>query len=179
MEPHKQRLQASLGAPVDKSIKRDRLWNMAPDLIPGHDALPKPEEPGIYVYLPPPEHATKTGVLVFPGGRYSSWAADTEGFNVAHFLNARGVAAFVVYYRNSLRCQYPVPLLDAQGALRLVRSRAGQYQLDDRKIGVMGFSAGATLPPPWQRALTRAIRQRLTRWTASRAVPILSCWRTR
>jgi len=40
---------------------------MAPDLIPGHDALFKPEEPGIYVYLPPPEHATKTGVLVFPG----------------------------------------------------------------------------------------------------------------
>jgi|GEM_PF-880103 len=125
--------------------KPERIWEMTPNLIPDHDTLSKPDEPKIYVYLPSAKNTTKSAVMIFPGGSYSSWAASTEGFNVARFLNTQGIAAFVVYYRNGTRYHYPVQLLDAQRALRLVRSRAQQYGIDPQRIGVMGFSAGGHL----------------------------------
>lgn len=72
-------------------------------------------------------------------------AIDKEGTQVAHWLNERGVAAFVLTYRLGPRYHYPVELLDAQRALRYVRSHAAENGLEPDRIGIMGFSAGGHL----------------------------------
>ncbi|WP_046176022.1 alpha/beta hydrolase [Domibacillus indicus] len=88
---------------------------------------------------------TKQGpaVLVFPGGGYQR-RADHEGEPVAKWLNSLGVHAFVVHYRVA-PYKHPVPLLDASRAIRLVRHRAGQWNIDEKRVGVLGFSAGGHL----------------------------------
>ena len=91
------------------------------------------------------ENPTHTGVVVCPGGGYVELATDKEGTQVAHWLNARGVAAFVLTYRLGPRYHHPIELLDAQRALRYVRSNAANDGLDPHHIGIMGFSAGGHL----------------------------------
>lgn len=59
----------------------------------------KVQEPTIEVFLPSKRNATGKGVLVFPGGGYRVLAYDWEGWDIAKFLNANGIAAFVVKYR--------------------------------------------------------------------------------
>ena len=70
---------------------------------------------------------------------------DREGRQVAEWLNNLGIAAFVLKYRVAPAYHYPVPLLDAQRALRYVRSNASLYNLVANEIGIMGFSAGGHL----------------------------------
>ena len=68
-----------------------------------------------------------------------------EGIEVAQWLNARGVAAFVLTYRLGPRYHHPIPLLDAQRAIRYVRAHAAEDGLDPDHIGIWGFSAGGHL----------------------------------
>jgi acetyl esterase/lipase len=72
-----------------------------------------------------------------------------EGFDVAKQLNAYGIAAFVVKYRTPsdkhMRDRTLGPLQAAQQALRLVRERAGEWNVDPSRVGLMGFSAGGHL----------------------------------
>jgi endo-1,4-beta-xylanase len=75
---------------------------------------------------------------------------DHEGYNVARFLEARGIAAFVLKYRlpRAAGSTYTVEvdaLGDLKRALRLVRSHAAEWSLDEHRIGVIGFSAGGNL----------------------------------
>jgi acetyl esterase/lipase len=70
---------------------------------------------------------------------------EKEGATEAKWLAAHGVAAFVLQYRLAPGYRYPVPMLDGARAIRLVRSRAGEFGVDPRKIGVWGFSAGGHL----------------------------------
>jgi acetyl esterase/lipase len=72
-------------------------------------------------------------------------AMDDEGREIAEWLNARGVAAFVLRYRLGPRYHHPVELGDAQRALRLVRFHAAEYGVAPDKIGIWGFSAGGHL----------------------------------
>lgn len=72
-------------------------------------------------------------------------ATDWEGTKIAQWLNARGVAAFVLRYRLGPRYHYPVELLDAQRAIRYVRSHATEDDIDPTHIGIWGFSAGGHL----------------------------------
>jgi acetyl esterase/lipase len=72
-------------------------------------------------------------------------AVDHEGKQIAEWLNARGVAAFVLRYRLGPRYHHPIELGDAQRALRLVRFHAADYGLASDKIGIWGFSAGGHL----------------------------------
>jgi acetyl esterase/lipase len=70
----------------------------------------------------------------------------TEGANEATWFQARGVAAFVLQYRlPGEGYRFPAPLLDAQRAIRLVRSRATEWHIDPAKVGLIGFSAGGHL----------------------------------
>ena len=105
--------------------------------------------PGIYVYLPPKEKATGTGVIIFPGGGYGILAIAHEGHDVAKRFNEMGVAAFVVKYRlpadNTMVNKEIGPLQDAQRAIQLVRENAKEWGIDKNKIGIMGFSAGGHL----------------------------------
>lgn len=102
--------------------------------------------PAMMTFLAPAS-APKTGaaVVVFPGGGYWALAMDHEGVQIARFLNGLGVSAFVVRYRHGPLYHHPAPLLDAQRAIRLVRSRAEKLGLVGDRIGVWGFSAGGHL----------------------------------
>jgi acetyl esterase/lipase len=100
-----------------------------------------------------PEAAKNTGaaVLVFPGGGYNVLAWDHEGEQVARWLNSIGVTAAVLKYRVPRREGTPKDvqpvqaLMDAQRAISLVRSKAAEWQIDAKRIGVLGFSAGGHL----------------------------------
>ena len=100
-----------------------------------------------------PEAAKNTGVavLVFPGGGYNVLAWDHEGEQVARWLNSIGVTAAVLKYRVPRREGTPkdMPpvqaLMDAQRAISLVRSKAAEWGIDAKRIGVLGFSAGGHL----------------------------------
>ncbi len=123
------------------SVQKVYLW---PEGAPHVNGEAEADRPLLYVYLPPREKATGAGVVICPGGGYSGHAMDHEGVQVANFFNERGVAAFVLRYRLS-PYRHPVPLLDAQRAIRLVRQRAQEYGIDKDRLGIMGFSAGGHL----------------------------------
>ena len=107
----------------------------------------KPEnEPVLFAYRAEPQNAAKSAVIVCPGGGYAHLAIDHEGKQIAEWFNKLGVTAFVLQYRNtSSGHRHPVPMIDGQRAIRTVRARAAEWNLDSAKIGVMGFSAGGHL----------------------------------
>jgi len=111
--------------------------------------ISKVQEPTIEVYLPAKKSATGQAMLIFPGGGYGILAYDWEGTDIAKFLNSKGIAGIVVKYRLpsdvSQTDKHNVPLMDAQRAVRIVRGKAKEYNLDPNKIGIMGFSAGGHL----------------------------------
>ena len=87
-------------------------------------------------------------VVVFPGGGYSILAMDLEGTEVCDWLNTLGVNCALVKYRVPVRAGLPrhtPPLQDAQRAVGMVRARAAEWNLDPKRIGVLGFSAGGHL----------------------------------
>ncbi len=118
------------------------LWTGA---APGALGAADLDTPTIAVYLPTQANATKTGVVVAPGGGYQNLAMDHEGAQVARWLNERGVAAFVLKYRLGPKYHHPVELWDAQRAIRLVRSCAAEYGIAVDHLGIWGFSAGGHL----------------------------------
>jgi len=100
-------------------------------------------QPTITYYLP--EQPSGTGIVVLPGGGYGGLALDHEGEQIAQWLNANGIAAFVLRYRHAPRYAHPVPRMDARRAVRLVRARAEEFGVKPDRIGVLGFSAGGHL----------------------------------
>ena len=116
--------------------------------------------PTLTVYLPEKEKATGAAVVICPGGGYSGVAIDKEGHEVARWLNSLGVAGIVLKYRMPKPAEtgdaLPHPTADARRAIRLVRSRAGEWSLDPSRVGILGFSAGghlaATAAPQWEEA---------------------------
>jgi len=84
-----------------------------------------------------------SAVIICPGGGYSILAIDLEGYEIATWLNSLGITAFVLQYR--VPDKRDGALQDLQRAVRVVRENAGKWNLDPDKIGVMGFSAGASL----------------------------------
>ena len=107
------------------------------------------QNPDIAVYLPSKRFATGQAVVICPGGGYWVLAYDLEGTDIARYLNSIGVAGIVLKYRlptsgNTVE-SHKVPLMDAQRAMRLVRSNAKSWNIDTTKIGIMGFSAGGHL----------------------------------
>jgi acetyl esterase/lipase len=107
------------------------------------------QHPDLAVYLPAGRNATGEAVVICPGGAYWILAYDWEGTDIARMLASQGIAAFVLKYRlpgsQSNIVPHKSPLLDAQRALRTVRSRAEEFRVDPGKIGIMGFSAGGHL----------------------------------
>jgi len=104
--------------------------------------------PTISVYQPPAQKRTGTAVVVCPGGGYQILAMDLEGTEVCEWLNSVGVTAVLLKYRVPKRPgleKHAAALQDAQRALGLVRHRAKDWEIDPKKIGVLGFSAGGHL----------------------------------
>src|SRR5688572_28319577 len=116
----------------------------------GYTAITNVHNPSIIPYLPPKEKATGVAVLVLPGGGHRNLAIGHEGYNVGEWLAERGIAAFVVKYRLAREAgsTYKIEgeaLADMQRAIRTVRSRAAEWNVNPDAVGVMGFSAGAEL----------------------------------
>ena len=116
------------------------LW---PDGAPGAKGQADADKPGFWIY-PAGEKANGAAVIICPGGGYFLHATDHEGVQPAKFFNRMGVTAFVLRYRlNPYR--HPIPLQDAQRAIRLVRANAKEFGVDPARVGIMGFSAGGHL----------------------------------
>ena len=113
--------------------------------------------PSITPYLPSKEKANGTAIIVAPGGGHQYLTMDREGYEVGQWLADRGVAGFVLKSRlakdkaavdKGTTSPYQVEvesLQDFQRAIRLVRSRAVEWNIDPHRIGAMGFSAGGQL----------------------------------
>lgn len=101
--------------------------------------------PRIDVYVPEgTASASRAGILVLPGGAYERQASH-EGKAVAEFLAQRGLVAAVLTYRVAERARWPNPFADATRAMRLLRQQATRWQLDPKRLGILGFSAGGHL----------------------------------
>lgn len=103
--------------------------------------------PSITVFLPPKEKATGAAVLICPGGGHRELVFKAEGMEPARYLNGLGVAAFALKYRLGREEGSPYSIQkhareDGQRAMRLLRSRAQEWNIDTHRIGIMGFSAG-------------------------------------
>ena len=109
----------------------------------------KVSRPSLTIFLAPKEKATGAAVIICPGGGYSNLAMGYEGTEVAQRFNESGISAFVLKYRipndGTMINKEIGPLQDAQRALLLVRSRAADWGIDSKRIGIMGFSAGGHL----------------------------------
>lgn len=113
--------------------------------------------PTLTVFLPRRGKATGTGVIVAPGGACIALAMDSEGAGVARWLQARGVAAFVLKYRLKHKrvqgmpkglsedeaCQWGIA--DGAQAVKLVRQHAHAWGIAPHRLGFLGFSAGGMI----------------------------------
>ncbi len=105
--------------------------------------------PTLTIFRPAKDKNTGAAVVIAPGGGYNILAWDLEGEEVARWLNSVGVTGIVLKYRVPRRPGTkgapPQALMDAQRALSLVRSMAGNWGIDPKRIGMLGFSAGGHL----------------------------------
>ncbi len=101
--------------------------------------------PQLAVYRPAKDKDTGASVVICPGGGFNILAYDLEGTEVATWLNSIGVTAIVLKYRVPFRDpqkRWLAAVQDTQRAMSIVRSRAAEWQLDPKRIGLLGFSAG-------------------------------------
>jgi acetyl esterase/lipase len=105
--------------------------------------------PQLWYYPTPHPKKEVPAVLIIPGGGYKNLAFEHEGIKVAEWLNKIGISAFVLRYRTphweSKPCKTKVALLDAQRALQMIAENAKKWNIDNSKIGIIGFSAGGHL----------------------------------
>ena len=105
-------------------------------------------EPTITIYHAPDEVASGAAMIVCPGGGYNILAYDLEGDEVCEWLNNLGITAVLLKYRVPRREgleKHEAPLQDVQRAIGYVRANAENLNIDPKRIGVMGFSAGGHL----------------------------------
>lgn len=118
------------------------LWPAgAPGAVGQEDA----DKPTLTVWKAPADKWNGAAVVICPGGGYGFLAVDHEGKQVAEFLNSHGVTAIMLKYRIAPRYHHPAPMQDVQRAIRTVRAKAGEWKIDPKRVGVMGFSAGGHL----------------------------------
>eukprot|EP00425_Heterocapsa_triquetra_P039864 CAMPEP_0195080966 /NCGR_PEP_ID=MMETSP0448-20130528/22549_1 /TAXON_ID=66468 /ORGANISM="Heterocapsa triquestra, Strain CCMP 448" /LENGTH=354 /DNA_ID=CAMNT_0040113963 /DNA_START=1 /DNA_END=1065 /DNA_ORIENTATION=+ len=118
--------------------------------------------PQLYAFLVDPGSANfkDAAVLIFPGGGFDFLAWEKEGVDIAKWLNGLGYSAYVLKYRVPLASVLPgqsaLAVIDAQRAVSLIRSKASESGLNDKRLGILGFSAGAGLCGMVTGASTRA-----------------------
>jgi acetyl esterase/lipase len=105
--------------------------------------------PSLTVFIPPKELANGCAVVVAPGGGFRELVFNAEGKQAAEFLNSIGVTVFVLKYRLPGEENSPYTpdnvRQDAQRAIRLVRSSATEFNIDPKRVGMLGFSAGGAV----------------------------------
>ncbi len=126
-------------APLPKEPFAVRLW---PDTAPNGDGTFETSEAKFTVHLP--QNPGGSAIIICPGGGYGGLVTGAEGHGIAKWLNSHDIAGIVLEYRLPAGRSY-VPLLDAQRAIRMVRSNAKAWGIDPEQVGIMGFSAGGHL----------------------------------
>lgn len=106
-------------------------------------------EPSLKVYLPAVGQATGSAIIICPGGGYYFENAGPEGTQIAETFVKHGITAFVLKYRlpsdSIMKDKSIGPLQDAQQAIKLIRERSKEWNINPNKVGIMGFSAGGHL----------------------------------
>jgi acetyl esterase/lipase len=108
-------------------------------------------KPTLTIYQPARDKNTGTAMVICPGGGYWDLYWELEGEEVAAWLNSAGMTGIILKYRcprrpGDVKGEPPLgPQLDAQRAVRIVRSRAAEWGIDPKRIGMVGFSAGGHL----------------------------------
>ncbi len=120
------------------------------DRGPGKCNVSNIHDPSITTFLPPADKATGTAIVICPGGGHRMLCLGHEGDSLAQWFADRGIAAFVLRYRLAREqgSTYTVDdhaMADTRRAIRLVRSRAKEWQINPDRIGILGFSAGGEL----------------------------------
>jgi acetyl esterase/lipase len=128
------------GAPGFES-RRDE-----PEVVKG-GSVSNVNNPSITVFPAPKDKANGAAVIIVPGGGHRQLGFIGEGVEPAKFMNDLGITAFVLKHRLAREPNSPYsleihPRQDIQRAMRLIRSRAAEWNLDPKRIGAMGFSAG-------------------------------------
>ncbi|XBH03271.1 alpha/beta hydrolase [Singulisphaera sp. Ch08] len=101
--------------------------------------------PTITVYRPDVAKVNGGSIVICPGGGYQFLATEHEGKDVAEWARSLGLTAFVLKYRLAPQYKHPRMLEDAQRAIRTVRARASEWDLDPKRVAIIGFSAGGHL----------------------------------
>src|ERR1700742_407892 len=135
-------IQSDLPLDPTLGISTLQLW---PSGAPEIEGTPAADLPTLTVFVPQKGNSTGSAVIVAPGGAYTHLASNLEGRQVADWFTSQGMTAFVLKYRLGAKYLYPIPLQDAQRAVRLVRSMAEKYGFQSDRIGFVGFSAGGHL----------------------------------
>jgi len=138
--------------PGDAGIPGEESTKIYPSPLVGPTPLiSNVSRPSITIYPAPKERNTGTAMLICPGGGYWNLFWELEGTEVAAWLNSQGMTGIILKYRvprrpNDVKGEpAPGPLLDAQRAVSVIRSRAGEWGIDPNRIGMVGFSAGGHL----------------------------------
>jgi len=134
--------QTPAAPPIVQEPQTILLW---PGGAPGALGQEDRDKPALTIYMPPNTTGPMTAVIIAPGGSYARLSMNNEGRAPANYLNALGIAAFVLRYRLGPQYHHPIELGDAQRAIRMVRARAVEWHLAPDRIGIMGFSAGGHL----------------------------------
>ncbi len=142
---------ALLGALADCSLAQQPeellLWS---DGAPHAGGEEPADRPRLHVYRVDSDQPT-AAIVILPGGGYGNLALGHEGQEIAAFFNRLGITAAVCIYRHrgggnaGAGYGHPVPMLDAQRAIRTLRAAAERWNLDPARVGVIGFSAGGHL----------------------------------
>jgi acetyl esterase/lipase len=130
---------------VSASAQPTNSFPLWPNGAPGALGTTDKDIPTLTLYLPSPDRATGAAMVICPGGGYGG-LAHHEGEDYARFLNESGIAGFVLKYRlGSSGYRHPAMLQDAARAIRTVRARATEWNVDPKRVGIMGSSAGGHL----------------------------------
>lgn len=124
-----------VGAPEPESV--------SPNKSRGVMRLTNVSEPTVRFYPAQAKGTPAPVVIVCPGGGYNILAYDLEGTEIAEWLNSIGVSAAVLKYR--VPNNREGALADAQRAVRMVREKAKEWNIDPERVGMLGFSAGGHL----------------------------------
>ena len=145
----------TLFPPDSPYLKRDRIaepeQNNLQRTVPGRiQSIVNIHNPSIEVHVVDPSNNTGAAVILVPGGGHNTLNVGTEGADLVSYFYNYGVTTVIL--RNRLKRDGYDPLTDevhdAQQAVRVVRARAKDWNIDPNKIGMMGFSAGAELVAP-------------------------------
>jgi acetyl esterase/lipase len=117
------------------------LWDKE---VPRATGTSNEDRPAIYPYLPDPAKNTGAAVLVCPGGGNQTRCADFEGVLIAQWFKERGIAAFILRYRIQPLYGAAEARLDTQRGVQFLRAHAERFKISPDRIGVIGFSAGAS-----------------------------------